>query len=146
MCGLAGCVSFDSDLTTRPELAAAMTATMALRGPDDEGVWTSPHAMLCHRRLAIIDVAGGRQPMVAHDSPVIVYTGEVYNYRELRQELRARGHRFRTDSDTEVVLLSYVEWGPACAERLNGMYAFAIWDSRTEKLVMVRDRMGIKPF
>lgn len=110
MCGLAGWVSFRTDLTTRPEIAAAMTATMALRGPDDEGVWTSQHAMLCHRRLSIIDLEGGRQPMIADlddpSSPVIVYTGEVYNFRELREELRARGHRFRTHSDTEVVLRS----------------------------------------
>ena len=150
MCGLAGWVSFRTDLTAQPETAAAMTATMALRGPDDEGVWTSRHAMLCHRRLSIIDLEGGRQPMVADlddpNSPVIVYTGEVYNFRELREELRTRGHRFRTHSDTEVVLRSYVEWGAACAERLNGMYAFAIWDPRVDELVLVRDRIGVKPF
>jgi len=126
-----------------------MNRTMVCRGPDDDGVWIGEHASLAHRRLSIIDIEGGRQPMVAdrdgRTEAVIVYTGEVYNFRELRAQLRSRGHEFRTNSDTEVVLRSYLEWGEAFAERLNGMYAFAIWDERSEQLLLVRDRMGVKP-
>jgi asparagine synthase (glutamine-hydrolysing) len=149
MCGITGWVSYDRDLRGERGTVDAMTETMACRGPDDSGTWYAEHAALGHRRLAIIDLPGGRQPM-ALDTPdgavAIVYSGETYNFTELRAELGRRGHRFTTDSDTEVVLHAYVEWGDALAERLNGMYAFAIWDARTDKLVMVRDRMGIKPF
>ncbi|GAB3418145.1 asparagine synthetase B family protein [Flindersiella endophytica] len=153
MCGITGWVSYQRDLASPSERATleAMTGTMALRGPDASGVWTDRHAGLGHRRLAVIDLAGGAQPMTAEAEagdgrPVtLVYSGEAYNYRELRAELRRRGHAFRTESDTEVVLRGYLEWGEAVAERLNGMYAFAIWDSRTETLVLVRDRLGIKP-
>ncbi|WP_019932723.1 asparagine synthase (glutamine-hydrolyzing) [Nocardia sp. BMG111209] len=149
MCGITGWVSFDSDPADRREIIDAMTETMACRGPDDVGVHLRPHAALGHRRLAIIDLPGGRQPMTL-DTPAgdvaIVYSGETYNFAELRAELAAAGHRFRTDSDTEVVLRAYLQWGDALVDRLNGMYAFAIWDQRTERLLMVRDRMGIKPF
>ncbi|MFG1704241.1 asparagine synthase (glutamine-hydrolyzing) [Nonomuraea sp. M3C6] len=142
-------MDFERDLRDARETAQAMTDTMACRGPDDEGLWTGPHAAIGHRRLAIIDLAGGRQPMVADEDgrqpAVLTYSGEVYNYRELRAELAARGHRFRTQSDTEVVLRAYVEWGEDLAEHLNGMYAFAVWDARREELLLVRDRMGIKP-
>lgn len=149
MCGITGWVAFRRDLRAEHVAVDAMTETMACRGPDDRGTWVAEHAALGHRRLAIIDLPGGRQPMSA-DTPngpvVLVYSGEAYNFTELRKELVGRGHRFATDSDTEVVLHAYLEWGEAFAERLNGMYAFAIWDSRENKLVMVRDRMGIKPF
>jgi len=148
MCGIAGWVAFDADLTGRADVVAAMTATMALRGPDAGGIHVRRHVALGHRRLAIIDLAGGVQPMVV-DTPggevVIVYSGEAYNFVELRRELVARGHRFRTDSDTEVVLRGYLEWGDAVVERLNGMFAFAVWDGREDKLVLVRDRLGVKP-
>ncbi|PXY27092.1 asparagine synthase (glutamine-hydrolyzing) [Prauserella muralis] len=149
MCGITGWVSYETDLRGQRHTVDQMTATMACRGPDDEGVWLAEHAALGHRRLAIIDLPGGSQPMSVRTpgGPVaLVYSGETYNFAELRDELRARGHVFGTGSDTEVVLRGYLEWGAAVAERLNGMYAFAIWDSRTESLVMVRDRMGIKPF
>jgi asparagine synthase (glutamine-hydrolysing) len=149
MCGITGWISFDRDLTRHQTDLDAMTATMACRGPDAEGSWLDRHAALGHRRLAVIDIEGGTQPMSVRtdDGTVtITYSGEAYNFTELRGELRRRGHRFRTRSDTEVVLRGYLEWEEAVAERLNGMYAFAIWDTRVEKLVMIRDRMGIKPF
>jgi asparagine synthase (glutamine-hydrolysing) len=149
MCGIAGWVSFERDLRPEQHTIDEMTETMSCRGPDDRGTWVVEHAALGHRRLAIIDVPGGRQPMSVPtpDGPVaMVYSGEAYNFSELRAELLARGHRFDTRSDTEVVLHAYLEWGDAVAERLNGMYAFAIWDAREDKLVMIRDRMGIKPF
>ncbi|WP_282697094.1 asparagine synthase (glutamine-hydrolyzing) [Streptomyces sp. CC208A] len=148
MCGLAGWVSYGRDLSGSVEVASAMTETMICRGPDAGGLWTSEHAVLGHRRLAVIDLEGGRQPMTAGEDdslPVITYTGEVYNFQELRDELGALGHEFRTSSDTEVVLRAYLEWGASFAERLNGIYAFAIWDPRTEELLLVRDRMGVKP-
>lgn len=149
MCGITGWVSFDRDLRTETEALDAMTETMSCRGPDDSGTWAEGPAALGHRRLAIIDLPGGRQPMSVRTpdgSVVLVYSGEAYNFTELRHELTGLGHRFMTDSDTEVVLHAYLEWGEALAERLNGMYAFAVWDGRIDRLVMVRDRMGIKPF
>jgi asparagine synthase (glutamine-hydrolysing) len=149
MCGITGWVAFRRDLRGEQATLDAMTETMACRGPDDRGTFVTEHATLGHRRLAIIDLPGGRQPMSVDtpDGPVaLVYSGETYNFAELREELAGRGHRFETSSDTEVVLHAYLEWGTALAERLNGMYAFAIWDGRTDALVMVRDRMGIKPF
>ncbi|MDA4891280.1 asparagine synthase (glutamine-hydrolyzing), partial [Streptomyces sp. MS2A] len=149
MCGITGWVSFDRDLGTETAALDAMTETMACRGPDDRGVWAQGPAALGHRRLAIIDLPGGRQPMsteTPHGTVALVYSGETYNFTELRRELTDRGHRFTTDSDTEAVLRGYLEWGDALPERLNGMYAFALWDGRENKLVMVRDRMGIKPF
>ncbi|MFJ4858517.1 asparagine synthase (glutamine-hydrolyzing) [Streptomyces sp. NPDC088730] len=149
MCGITGWVSFERDLHGESATVDAMTETMSCRGPDDRGSWINGPAALGHRRLAIIDLPGGRQPMTA-DTPqgtvALVYSGETYNFTELRRELAGRGHRFTTDSDTEVVLRGYLEWGEAVAERLNGMYAFALWDGRHDKLVMIRDRMGIKPF
>ena len=148
MCGITGWVSFDRDLTQQRTQLDAMTETMACRGPDAGGAWLDRHAALGHRRLAVIDLEGGIQPMVVptDDGPVaLTYSGEVYNFTELRSELIRRGHRFETRSDTEVVLHGYLEWGEAVAERLNGMFAFAVWDSRVEKLVMIRDRMGVKP-
>ncbi|TDB78128.1 asparagine synthase (glutamine-hydrolyzing) [Micromonospora sp. KC723] len=149
MCGIAGWVAFQADLTTRRDIGEAMTATMSCRGPDASGTWVAPHAILGHRRLSIIDLEHGGQPMVvptdAAHQVVITYSGEVYNFRELRAELTAAGHDFRTDSDTEVVLRAYLHWGEAFVDRLNGMYAFAVWDSRTEELLLVRDRIGIKP-
>ncbi|WP_194920193.1 asparagine synthase (glutamine-hydrolyzing) [Catenulispora rubra] len=148
MCGITGWISYERDLRNEAPTLDAMTATMECRGPDDRGTWIDGPAALGHRRLAIIDLPGGRQPMAVEaggQSVVIVYSGETYNFTELRAELASRGHRFTTDSDTEVVLRGYLEWGSAVAERLNGMYAFAIWDGRDRKLRLIRDRMGIKP-
>ncbi|MER7010155.1 asparagine synthase (glutamine-hydrolyzing) [Saccharopolyspora sp. NPDC000359] len=146
MCGISGWIDFQRDLTREQHAIDAMCDTMSCRGPDARGTWVAPHAALGHRRLAIIDLPGGTQPMATPDGDVaIVYSGEAYNFTELRDELRRRGHRFTTDSDTEVVLHGYLEWGPEVAEHLNGMFAFAIWDTRTEQLLLIRDRMGIKP-
>ncbi len=136
MCGITGWVDYERDLTgARPkEIAQAMTDTMSCRGPDDEGLWLAPHAAMGHRRLAIIDLAGGRQPMIAEDDgreiAVLTYSGEVYNFQELRDELVSKGHAFRTYSDTEVLLHAYLEWGEDLADHLNGMFAFAVWDTR----------------
>ncbi|MCW3047475.1 MAG: asparagine synthase, glutamine-hydrolyzing, partial [Solirubrobacterales bacterium] len=148
MCGITGWVSFDRDLTRQRDTIEAMTETMACRGPDASGTWLGGPAALGHRRLAVIDIEGGTQPMsvLTNDGEVaLVYSGEAYNFVELREELRRAGERFETSSDTEVVLRGYLRWGEALAERLNGMYAFAIWDSRERKLVLIRDRLGIKP-
>ncbi len=149
MCGITGWVDFSRDLTRESALIDAMTATMACRGPDACGVWSDQRAALGHRRLAVIDLPGGAQPMkvsTPHGDVVMVYSGEAYNFTELRDELIRKGEKFETSSDTEVVLRGYLQWGEALADRLNGMYAFAIWDSRKRTLVMIRDRMGIKPF
>jgi asparagine synthase (glutamine-hydrolysing) len=148
MCGFTGWVDFERDITVEAGRLAAMTASLAPRGPDESGTWHSVHAMVGHRRLAVVDIEGGVQPMV-HEAPggpvVLVYGGEVYNHEDLRRELRQLGHRFRTRSDTEVVLRSYLQWGRAAAERLVGMFAFAVWDGGAGELVLVRDRLGVKP-
>ncbi|MFB6893278.1 asparagine synthase (glutamine-hydrolyzing) [Kitasatospora sp. NPDC056327] len=148
MCGITGWVSFHQDVRHSAPVIEAMTATMTLRGPDAGGVWLGRHAALGHRRLAVIDIEGGAQPMPDRgDEPgvVLTYSGEVYNHHQLRAELRAKGHRFETRSDTEVVLRAYQEWGDALVDRLEGMYAFAVWDEREQRLLLVRDRLGVKP-
>ena len=149
MCGITGWVAFDQNVTRVRALIDAMTETMSCRGPDASGVWSDQNASLGHRRLAVIDIPGGAQPMsvsTPNGEVAMVYSGEAYNFKELRDELIRKGERFETSSDTEVVLRGYLHWGEVLADRLNGMYAFAIWDSRLRKLVMIRDRMGIKPF
>lgn len=123
-----------------------MTDMVRHRGPDGEGQHIGPGLGLGHRRLAIIDPAAGQQPMLdAETRNIIVYNGEVFNYLEIRAELTAAGHRFRTDSDTEVILKAYAQWGERCLDRFNGMWAFAIWDDSRERLFLARDRLGIKP-
>ncbi|TGB15143.1 asparagine synthase (glutamine-hydrolyzing) [Streptomyces sp. MZ04] len=150
MCGIAGMVSFTSELTERLELVDKLSEPLTLRGPNEAGHWTGRHALIAFRRNAVIDLDGGRQPMVAADASgsdiaVLAYTGEIFNTDELRNELSARGHRFRDHSDTAVVLHSYLEWGEHCAERLRGMFAFTVWDERAGRLVLIRDRFGIYP-
>ena len=144
MCGICGIA------TTRgavdPERLARMTATMLHRGPDSEGTHLDGPIGLGARRLAIIDLSGGDQPIANEDgSVVVVQNGEIYNYRELMGELERAGHRFRTRSDTEVLVHGYEQWGPRLWERLRGMFAVAIWDARARRLVLARDRFGIKP-
>jgi asparagine synthase (glutamine-hydrolysing) len=149
MCGITGWVDFGRDLRGEAERAAieAMTATMICRGPDAGGAWCSAHAAIGHRRLSVIDLVGGEQPMRApgEDDVVLTFSGEIYNFAELRHELAARGHEFRTRSDTEVLLHSYLEWGADCVRRLNGMFAFGVWDGRRQELLLARDRLGVKP-
>ncbi|MFZ0164700.1 MAG: asparagine synthase (glutamine-hydrolyzing) [Trebonia sp.] len=149
MCGITGWVDFGRDLRGEGERAAieAMTATMICRGPDAGGTWCSAHAAIGHRRLSVIDLAGGAQPMRApgEDDVVLTFSGEIYNFSELRHELAARGHQFRTRSDTEVLLHGYLEWGADCVRRLNGMFAFGVWDGRRQELLLARDRLGVKP-
>jgi asparagine synthase (glutamine-hydrolysing) len=151
MCGIAGWVSYDLDLRREAEkrVLAAMAKTMARRGPDAGGLWTDRHVGFGHRRLAVIDLEGGVQPMLAEEEgravASLIFAGEIYNFMELREQLVALGHHFRTRSDTEVILRGYLQWGAQVAEHLNGMFSFAIWDTRTEELLLVRDRMGVKP-
>ena len=123
-----------------------MRDTMVHRGPDDEGLFISGNVGLGHRRLSIVDLSGGHQPMANADETIwITYNGELYNFRELRAEMEARGHAFRTKSDTEVVLRAYEMFGDRCVEHLHGMFAFAIWDGQRQRLLLARDRLGIKP-
>ncbi|MGF6852658.1 asparagine synthase (glutamine-hydrolyzing) [Paraburkholderia sp. CI3] len=149
MCGIVGWVDYQRDLGEQKPIIEAMTRTMALRGPDAQGIWIDRHAALGHRRLSVIDLEGGAQPMQAAEEgkavACLTYSGEVYNFVELRDELMKRGHRFTSRSDTEVVLRSYLEWGESFVDRLVGIYAFAIWDTRKEELLLVRDRVGVKP-
>jgi asparagine synthase (glutamine-hydrolysing) len=145
MCGIAG--YFRTAPGAKPDLAA-MTQALAHRGPDDSGLYEEPGIGLGHRRLSIIDLSPtGHQPMVSGDRGlVITFNGEIYNYIELRDELRQHGHDFIGTSDTEVILAAYRQWGPACVERFNGMWAFALWDRRKRRLFCSRDRFGVKPF
>lgn len=146
MCGVTGYLDF-SGAPADPRIAASMAGAIAHRGPDGKGVHSDGPLALGHRRLAILDLSdAGRQPMATPDGRfVIVYNGEVYNFRELRRELEAGGHVFRSRTDTEVVLIAWAEWGPAAVDRFNGMFAFAIWDSTERTLWLARDRYGIKP-
>ena len=138
MCGIAGMVGLPADRQTQQKILA----TMARRGPDGNGVYQDQNCTLLHCRLAIIDPAGGAQPMTVGPM-TIVYNGELYNTAELRRELERGGHIFRTNSDTEVVLRGFAQWGADCVHRFNGIFAFAIWDGR--RLFMARDRIGVKP-
>ncbi len=146
MCGIAGQFVLNGE-EADADLVAAMAERLRHRGPDGEGTYFSGPVGLAHRRLAIIDLSDeGRQPMANEDGSLwIVFNGEVYNYLELREDLRALGHRFATATDTEVVLHAYEEWGRDCLHRFNGMWAFAIWDKRRRELFCARDRLGVKP-
>ncbi len=148
MCGITGWVDWMKDLTHFPTIVEAMTETLTPRGPDANGTWLSPHCALGHRRLSVMDPENGMQPMsrkMGARTYTVVYNGEIYNARELRNELKCRGHRFHTKCDTEVLLLAYMEWGPPCVEKLNGIFAFAVWNDVDESLFMARDRLGVKP-
>lgn len=145
MCGIAGVLSTNGGVS-KPSVAAASLA-LAHRGPDDSGYWSDQHCALAHRRLAVIDLSpGGHQPMSnPRDDLHIVFNGEIYNFQSLRAELETYGHRFRTSSDTEVILTAYRQWGSDVVKRLRGMFVFAIWDSAARELFLARDRVGKKP-
>ncbi|MEW5897968.1 MAG: asparagine synthase (glutamine-hydrolyzing) [Bacillota bacterium] len=148
MCGITGWIDWEVDLTKARTVLEEMAQTLSCRGPDDSGFWLSPRAALAHRRLVVIDPKGGSQPMVRRRGEreyVITYNGELYNTSELRRELAARGHKFFGHSDTEVLLNAYIEWGTDCVERLNGIFAFAVWSAGDQRLFLARDRLGVKP-
>lgn len=152
MCGIAGFCDFSKDFTKEQEknetLVFNMGETLKRRGPDDDGIYVDTHVAFAHRRLAVIDPERGKQPMRIQDGNVnfvIIYNGELYNTEEIREELIKKGYSFRTTSDTEVLLVAYMEYGTKCVDYLNGIFAFAIWDSYRQSLFLCRDRFGVKP-
>jgi len=148
MCGITGWASFQKDLRTSEEIIKLMTQTLKKRGPDDENIWCNEHIAFGHRRLAVIDLIGGKQPMTkVHEGSnyVITYNGELYNTEELRKELQNRGYIFTTHSDTEVLLTAYIEWKEQCVDFFNGIFAFGVWDEQSQSLFLCRDRLGVKP-
>jgi asparagine synthase (glutamine-hydrolysing) len=146
MCGICGKLNFDRNAEVEPALIRAMLGTIRHRGPDDEGVYLAGQVGLGHRRLSIIDLSSGHQPLSNENGTIwIVFNGEIYNYRDLRNFLLSKGHVFKTQTDTEVIVHLYEELGPQCLEKLRGMFAFAIWDENKKTLFLARDRVGIKP-
>ena len=146
MCGIAGLFHLETPKPVDPARLVAMTDAMVHRGPDGSGVWTAQGVGLAHRRLAIIDLGGGAQPMATTEGDLVVtYNGEIYNFADVRRDLEAKGAVFRTDSDTEVLLHGWRVWGVDLLPRLNGMFAFALYDAQTQSLFMARDRLGVKP-
>jgi len=144
MCGIAGEVSYQKHEIT-PQWVHHACGAMSHRGPDGDGFMDDGFVALGHRRLAVIDLAGGVQPMSYHDRYTITYNGEIYNYRQLREELRQEGMSFQTNSDTEVILAAYAFWGVDCLKRFNGIFSFAIWDNEAQTLLLARDHLGVKP-
>ncbi len=146
MCGISGIFDTRSPAPVDEQLLVAMNDTMVHRGPDGFGTHIEPGVGLGHRRLSIIDLEGGKQPMGSEDGSIIVtFNGEIYNFQALREELIAHGHRFRTNSDTEAIVHGYAQWGTECVQRFNGMFAFAVYDKKQQSLFIARDRIGIKP-
>ncbi|SOC44596.1 asparagine synthase (glutamine-hydrolyzing) [Ureibacillus acetophenoni] len=148
MCGIAGWISFKECLLGKESIVTQMTNTLSKRGPDDGRIYKNNHALLGHRRLAVIDLEGGKQPMTKmkeSSNYTITYNGELYNTEDIRKELLARGYSFSTHSDTEVLLTSFIEWKEQCVDYLNGIFAFGIWDEEKETLTLFRDRLGVKP-
>lgn len=149
MCGIAGWIDFKRNFPEPKRLIEAMTDSLVHRGPDAHGTWLDGHVALGHRRLAIIDLAYGAQPMHAIDragqKAVVSFCGEIFNFKDLRAELQRAGYAFETNSDTEVLLKGYLHWKEDVARHLNGMFAVAIWDSQRERLILIRDRLGVKP-
>src|SRR5262245_35706084 len=146
MCGIAWFVNLDPARTADTALLECMTRTLTHRGPDEEGYFTAGPVGLGMRRLRVIDLATGKQPITNEDGSVwVVFNGEIYNFLELRRELEGRGHRFTTNSDTEVIVHLYEERGADCVQALRGMFAFAVWETKTQTLLLARDRFGKKP-
>ena len=149
MCSISGKIDFSGNLTDENAVFIRMQNTLTRRGPDGNGIFCDNHASLIHTRLAVIDIENGRQPMTESDGNqdyIIVYNGELYNTDEIRKELISHGVTFRSHSDTEVLLKSYIIWKEKCVEKFNGIFAFAVWEKKTEKLFIARDRIGVKPF
>src|SRR5688500_8384845 len=146
MCGIVGVMDVRGKREISRELVSRMNETQHHRGPDAGGLHLEPGLGLGHRRLSIIDLSTGQQPLYNEDRSVaVVFNGEIYNYKDLVPELQALGHTFRTRSDTEVIVHAWEAWGEACVERFRGMFAFAIWDRNRETLFLARDRLGVKP-
>jgi asparagine synthase (glutamine-hydrolysing) len=146
MCGIAGLFDTRGKRDFERALMQRMNESQHHRGPDECGVHVEPGVAFGHKRLSIIDLSTGQQPLWNEDhSVVIVYNGEIYNYQSLIPELTALGHRFRTKSDTEVIVHAWEAWGPACVDRFRGMFAFALWDRNQRTLFLARDRLGVKP-
>lgn len=147
MCGICGIYAFDPERTIERALLCKMSDVQVHRGPDASGIYLGKNVGIAHRRLSIIDLSGGQQPMSNEDETVwITFNGEIYNYLELREILLSKGHQFKTRSDTEVIIHAYEEYGPDCVTRFRGMFSFAIWNAKERELFAARDRMGIKPF
>ena len=146
MCGITGRFNFDPAHAVSPQVLTAMTDSIAHRGPDSAGYFRAPGIGLGHRRLSIIDLVTGDQPLANEDGQVqVVFNGEIYNFADVRAELVSLGHRFRTSSDTEIIVHGYEQWGERCVEKFRGMFAFAVWDGRERRLLLARDRLGVKP-
>jgi asparagine synthase (glutamine-hydrolysing) len=146
MCGIAGIVAADRLHPDERARALAMRDVLTHRGPDGAGLHADARAVLAHRRLSIVDLAGGHQPLANEDGTVwVTFNGEIYNHRAIRRELEAAGHTYRTQSDTETIVHAYEQWGDDCVKRFRGMFAFGIWDARAQRLLLVRDRLGVKP-
>jgi asparagine synthase (glutamine-hydrolysing) len=146
MCGIAGIVSTEALDDNAPARVVRMRETLQHRGPDESGLHVGSFVALAHRRLSIVDLSTGQQPLSNEDGSVwVVFNGEIYNHADVRRHLEARGHRYRTRSDTETIVHAYEEWGEECVHQFRGMFAFAIWDERKRRLLLVRDRLGIKP-
>ena len=146
MCGIAGIIAVDRLDHDAPARALRMRDIITHRGPDEAGLHCDDHAALAHRRLSIVDLSSGQQPLSNEDGSIwVVFNGEIYNHAEVRKELESHGHAYRTRSDTETIVHAYEQWGEACVHRFRGMFAFAIWDAPKRRLLLVRDRLGIKP-
>src|SRR5262245_9062122 len=146
MCGICGFLASEPGRLVGSKLLERMNETLRHRGPDDGGFFVNGNIGMAMRRLAIIDVIGGRQPITNEDGTIVVtFNGEIYNFQELRSELASSGQQFATQSDTEVIVHAYEEWGDEALQRFNGMFAIALWDQRRDRLLLVRDRMGEKP-
>ena len=146
MCGICGAFNFDRENKIHESDLKQMCKVITHRGPDDEGIYVKQNIGIGMRRLSIIDLSTGRQPISNEDGTVwIVFNGEIYNHQEIKRELLQKGHQFKTKSDTEVILHAYEEYGEDCPKKLNGMFGFAIWDERKNRLFIARDRLGIKP-
>ncbi|HEY1182303.1 MAG TPA: asparagine synthetase B, partial [Rhodocyclaceae bacterium] len=146
MCGISGLFDLKGKREFSRELLQTINDIQQHRGPDEAGLHLEPGVALGHRRLSVIDLSTGQQPLFNADGTVgVVFNGEIYNYQELVPELQALGYSFRTRSDTEVIVHGWSAWGPACVERFRGMFAFAVWDRRQDTLFLARDRLGVKP-